>query len=155
MHLGQLRTIEQSQTLLLNEQSRQLEDAGREVFKFGFGQSPFPPLPMFGINPYYMALIQGREHRDPTGRLLLPAMPPSEPLQALVVPILAEADDMSGEKDPFIARRNPQALWLSDYEDRILFDGRKAPEDKYKRYVPLQRDVNDSLARPRRAGSSA
>ena len=45
MHTGQLRTIEQSQTLLLNEQSRTLESAGREVYKFGFGQSPFPPLP--------------------------------------------------------------------------------------------------------------
>ncbi len=55
---------------------------------------------MFGINPYYMALIQGREHRDAEGRLLLPAMPPSDALQALVVPILAEAADMSGEKDP-------------------------------------------------------
>ena len=39
-----LRTVEKSQTLLLNEQSHHLEDTGREVFKFGFGQSPFPPL---------------------------------------------------------------------------------------------------------------
>lgn len=39
-----LRPVEKSQTLLLNEQSRSLEDTGREVFKFGFGQSPFPPL---------------------------------------------------------------------------------------------------------------
>ena len=45
MHVSGFRTIEQSQTLLLNEQSRQLESSGREVFKFGFGQSPFPPLP--------------------------------------------------------------------------------------------------------------
>ncbi|NRF65393.1 aminotransferase class I/II-fold pyridoxal phosphate-dependent enzyme [Aquincola sp. S2] len=42
---GYLRTVETSQTLLLNEQSRQLETSGTEVFKFGFGQSPFPPLP--------------------------------------------------------------------------------------------------------------
>lgn len=42
---GWLRAVEKSQTLLLNEQSRQIETAGREVFKFGFGQSPFPPLP--------------------------------------------------------------------------------------------------------------
>jgi aspartate aminotransferase len=40
-----LKSVEKSQTLLLNEQSRQLESGGREVFKFGFGQSPFPPLP--------------------------------------------------------------------------------------------------------------
>ena len=39
-----LRSVEKSQTLLLNEQSRNLEGTGREVFKFGFGQSPFPPL---------------------------------------------------------------------------------------------------------------
>lgn len=39
-----LRSVEKSQTLLLNEQSRTLESTGREVFKFGFGQSPFPPL---------------------------------------------------------------------------------------------------------------
>ena len=39
-----LRSVEKSQTLLLNEQSRNLETTGREVFKFGFGQSPFPPL---------------------------------------------------------------------------------------------------------------
>jgi aspartate aminotransferase len=45
MHISGFRTIEQSQTLLLNEQSRQLESTGQEVFKFGFGQSPFPPLP--------------------------------------------------------------------------------------------------------------
>jgi hypothetical protein len=90
MHLGQLRTIEQSQTLLLNEQSRQLHAAQRTAAGAG------------GAHPG-----RGRRHER------------------------------------------------SDYEDRILFDGRKAPEDKYKRYVPLQRDVNDSLARPRRAGSSA
>ncbi len=39
-----LRSVEKSQTLLLNEQSRNLEGSGQEVFKFGFGQSPFPPL---------------------------------------------------------------------------------------------------------------
>jgi len=38
------RHVETSQTLLLNEQSRNLESSGKEVFKFGFGQSPFPPL---------------------------------------------------------------------------------------------------------------
>jgi aspartate aminotransferase len=38
-----LRKVEQSQTLLLNEQSRRLQQEGRNVYKFGFGQSPFPP----------------------------------------------------------------------------------------------------------------
>nr|WP_297460758.1 aminotransferase class I/II-fold pyridoxal phosphate-dependent enzyme [uncultured Halomonas sp.] len=31
-----------SDTLLINEQSRMLEAGGRRIFKFGFGQSPFP-----------------------------------------------------------------------------------------------------------------
>lgn len=44
MWQAHLKPVEKSQTLLLNEQSRQLEGSGREVFKFGFGQSPFPPL---------------------------------------------------------------------------------------------------------------
>ena len=39
-----LRQVDKSQTLLLNEQSRAREREGREVFKFGFGQSPFPPI---------------------------------------------------------------------------------------------------------------
>jgi aspartate aminotransferase len=45
MQMNALRSVAKSQTLLLNEQSRNLEGSGREVFKFGFGQSPFPPLP--------------------------------------------------------------------------------------------------------------
>lgn len=38
-----LRTVEKSQTLLLNEQSRNLEMGGKKVYKLGFGQSPFLP----------------------------------------------------------------------------------------------------------------
>jgi len=38
-----LRSVEKSQTLLLNEQSRTLEKGGKKVYKFGFGQSPFLP----------------------------------------------------------------------------------------------------------------
>lgn len=55
---------------------------------------------MFGINPYYMALVRGEGWRDAAGHSTLPAMPPSKALEALVVPILAEAEDLSGEKDP-------------------------------------------------------
>jgi aspartate aminotransferase len=40
-----LRTVEKSQTLLLNEQSRRLQQEGVNVYKFGFGQSPFLPPP--------------------------------------------------------------------------------------------------------------
>lgn len=48
MHYGKyLRAVEKSQTLLLNEQSRNLEQGGKKVYKFGFGQSPFlPPKPV-------------------------------------------------------------------------------------------------------------
>jgi aspartate aminotransferase len=36
------RQISPSSTLLLNEQSAVIEQSGRQVFRFGFGQSPFP-----------------------------------------------------------------------------------------------------------------
>jgi aspartate aminotransferase len=36
------RQISPSSTLLLNEQSATIEKSGRQVFRFGFGQSPFP-----------------------------------------------------------------------------------------------------------------
>ena len=79
---------------------------------------------MFGINPYYMALVKGHEHRDAKGELQLPAMPPSKPLEALVVPILAEADDMSGEKDPSNQiRYSPESLKgkiLHKYDEIVL-----------------------------------
>ena len=37
-----LSNLKPSSTLLINEQCKVLEQSGREVFKFGFGQSPFP-----------------------------------------------------------------------------------------------------------------
>lgn len=39
-----LKTVDKSQTLLINEQSKLLESKGRQIIKFGFGQSPFPPI---------------------------------------------------------------------------------------------------------------
>jgi aspartate aminotransferase len=36
------RQISPSATLLLNEQSKSIANSGQEVFRFGFGQSPFP-----------------------------------------------------------------------------------------------------------------
>jgi L-lysine 2,3-aminomutase len=79
---------------------------------------------MFGINPYYMALVQGEEFRNAAGEVELPRMPPSAPLQALVVPILAEAEDMSGEKDPSNQiRYSPDALKgkiLHKYDEIVL-----------------------------------
>jgi aspartate aminotransferase len=37
-----LSKLEPSSTLLINEQCKAMEKSGKEVFKFGFGQSPFP-----------------------------------------------------------------------------------------------------------------
>src|SRR5688572_5862940 len=79
---------------------------------------------MFGINPYYMALVKGEEYRSADGELELPAMPPSSPLEALVVPIMAEADDMSGELDPSNQNRySPESLKgkiLHKYDEIVL-----------------------------------
>ena len=36
-----VKNLKPSSTLLINENSRKLEEQGREIFKFGFGQSPF------------------------------------------------------------------------------------------------------------------
>lgn len=58
-------SIEKSQTLLLNEQSRLLESEGKKVYKLGFGQSPFSP-PAFVIEAlkknagqHYYSSVQG------------------------------------------------------------------------------------------------
>ena len=36
-----IQNLKPSSTLLINEESKKLEKEGKEVFKFGFGQSPF------------------------------------------------------------------------------------------------------------------
>ena len=41
--MSQFRSVEKSQTLLINSQSKNLEKLGKPVIKFGFGQSPFLP----------------------------------------------------------------------------------------------------------------
>lgn len=38
-----VKEIEKSETLLINELSRQQENDGKKIYKFGFGQSPFSP----------------------------------------------------------------------------------------------------------------
>lgn len=38
-----LKKVVKSATLLINEQSKNLENSGNKIFKFGFGQSPFSP----------------------------------------------------------------------------------------------------------------
>ena len=37
-----LSNLKPSSTLVINEQSKKMQEDGQEVFKFGFGQSPFP-----------------------------------------------------------------------------------------------------------------
>ena len=39
------------------------------------------------------------------------------------------------QSDIVIARRNPDALWITGYEDRILYDGRR--EDADDKFGPL------------------
>jgi len=51
------RHISPSSTLLLNEQSSVIEKKGRQVFRFGFGQSPFP------ISPVLKAALIEHAHR--------------------------------------------------------------------------------------------
>ena len=36
-----VKELKPSSTLAINETSRQLEEKGKKIFKFGFGQSPF------------------------------------------------------------------------------------------------------------------
>ncbi len=55
------RRIPLSSTLLLNEQSQILEKTGRQVFHFGFGQSPFPISPILRD-----ALMKSAHHKEYT-----------------------------------------------------------------------------------------
>jgi aspartate aminotransferase len=36
-----VKDLKPSSTLLINETSRKLEEQGKKIYKFGFGQSPF------------------------------------------------------------------------------------------------------------------
>ena len=36
-----VKNLKPSSTLLINETSRKLEEQGKKIYKFGFGQSPF------------------------------------------------------------------------------------------------------------------
>lgn len=60
-----LKQVHKSATLLINEQSKNLELQGKEIFKLGFGQSPFsPPKSIIeevrkNANQHYYAPVQG------------------------------------------------------------------------------------------------
>lgn len=55
---------------------------------------------MFGTNPHYQALVMGEELRDLDGNLLVPQMPPSKSIGALILPRLNETTSLEGAKDP-------------------------------------------------------
>mgnify|MGYP002526089935 FL=1 len=38
----EIKQLKPSTTLAINEESSRLENAGKKIYKFGFGQSPFP-----------------------------------------------------------------------------------------------------------------
>ena len=39
----QINKLSPSATLNINEESNRLKKSGKKIYKFGFGQSPFPP----------------------------------------------------------------------------------------------------------------
>lgn len=53
------------------------------------------------------------------------------------------------QSDLIIARRNPEALWISGYEDRLIYDGRKQGDERYsplaKFLKPLLDEYEDAL----------
>ena len=55
---------------------------------------------MFGTNPHYQALTIGEELVDQEGNVLVPQMPPSLPIAALILPRLDETFSLEGAKDP-------------------------------------------------------
>jgi len=52
-----IKNLEPSSTLRINEISRELEEKGKKIFKFGFGQSPFE-VPIEIINALKIMLIK-------------------------------------------------------------------------------------------------
>lgn len=79
---------------------------------------------VFGINPHYLALVLGGGLTDEvTGKEIIPDMPASKALLALVMPRLGESFDMSGEKDPSNQNRYAGALQgklLHKYDEIVL-----------------------------------
>jgi len=55
---------------------------------------------MFGTNAHYQALVMGEELIDQDGDVLVPKMPPSLPIAALILPRLEETFSLEGAKDP-------------------------------------------------------
>ena len=62
-------TVAKSGTLSLNEKSQNLERAGRKAYRFGFGESPFPPPA-----PLREALSRATHRKDNTAVAGLPEL---------------------------------------------------------------------------------
>ena len=46
----QINQLRPSATLAINEESNRLKKSGKKIYKFGFGQSPFPiPEPVVAV----------------------------------------------------------------------------------------------------------
>jgi|GEM_PF-87774 len=81
---------------------------------------------MFGTNAHYQALATGEELVDQDGEILVPKMPPSYPIAALILPRLEETLDLDGAKDPsnqmnFTPGRNSlHGKLLHKYDEIVL-----------------------------------
>jgi lysine 2,3-aminomutase len=79
---------------------------------------------MFGSNPYYLALASGGGLKDSSDRNILPPMPPSQALLAILMPRIEETSDLSGEKDPSNQNRYSPATskgrLLHKYDEVLL-----------------------------------
>ena len=80
---------------------------------------------MFGTNPHYQALAMGDEFCAEDGTVLVPKMPPSKAVAALILPRLEETLSMDGAKDPsnqmrYTAKNNSLAGKLLHKYDEIV-----------------------------------
>ena len=49
------------------------------------------------------------------------------------------------QSDLVIAKRNPEALWITGYEDRIIYDGRKKGDEKYSPLAKLLKPFIENI----------
>ncbi len=61
--------------------------------------------------------------------------------EGLIIFRLHRTPDPKVQGGIIIARRNPKALWISDYEDRIIFDGRKIGDARFNQLALLLKNL--------------
>jgi len=69
----------------------------------------------------------------------------------IVMKVHRSPHSANSQGDLIIARRNPNALWLSDYEDRIIYDGRLEGADKYRPPLVTLEEASSCTSAPLRA----